>query len=90
VLVACIDYLRRELFAAFPDLLAPGGLLVFSQPTRSNLARHPHPSARFLLEDRELPRLVRGLEILRHDEGWFPGAPGGEARHEARLVARKT
>jgi tellurite methyltransferase len=90
VLVVCIDYLRRELFAAFPEVLAPGGLLVFAQPTRSNLTRHPHPSARFLLEDGELPRLVRGLEIVRHDQAWFPGDPGGEVRHEARLVARKT
>lgn len=82
-LVVSIDFLHRPLFAAFADALAPGGLLVFAQATRANLARHPHPSARFLLDDGELPRLVPGLEVLRCEEGWF------DDRHEARLVARK-
>jgi tellurite methyltransferase len=81
VVVSC-HFLRRELFAAFPTVLAPGGLLVYVQPTRSNLLRHPSPSARFLLEDGELPGLVQGLEILRYQEGWF-------GQHEARLVARR-
>lgn len=82
-LIVSIDFLHRPLFAAFPSALAPGGLLVFAQATAANLARHPHPSARFLLEDGEAPGLVRGLELLRCEEGWFDG------RHEARLVARK-
>jgi SAM-dependent methyltransferase len=86
-LVVSIDFLHRPLFAAFADALSPGGLLVFAQATRANLARHPHPSARFLLDDGELPGLVRGvgweLEVLRCEEGWF------DDRHEARLVARR-
>ena len=86
-LVVSTYFLRRELFDAFPTLLAPGGLLVYVQPTRSNLQRHPRPPAAFLLEDGELPSLVQGLEIVRHDEGWF--SDGGETRHEARLLARK-
>jgi len=82
-LIVSIDFLWRPLFATFPAALAPGGLLVFSQPTRRNLERHPHPGARFLLEEGELPHLVRGLEIVLCEEGWFSG------RHEARLLARK-
>ena len=82
-LILVIDFLHRPLFAAFPPALAPGGLLVCAHPTRTNLRRHPHPSARFLLEDAELPGLVRGLTVVRSEEGWFDG------RHEARLVARK-
>ncbi len=81
--VLCLNYLWRPLFAAFPEVLAPGGLLVFAQPTRSNLQRNPHPSARFLLEDGELPRLLQDLEVVSYTEAWT-----GEGRHEARLVAR--
>ncbi len=82
-LVLCLNFLWRPLFSAFPGVLAPGGLLVFAQPTRSNLQRNAHPSARFLLEDGELPGLVRGLEIISCSEGWTE-----QGRHEARLVAR--
>jgi tellurite methyltransferase len=87
-LVVCFDFLCRPLLSALPAVMAAGALLVCRLATRSNLARHPHPSARFLLEDGELPSLVPGLEILRHDQGWLPDG-AGEARHEARLVARK-
>ena len=83
-LVLCLNYLWRPLFTAFPEVLAPGGLLVFAQPTRTNLERHAHPSARFLLEDGELPRLLQGLDLLSFSEGWTD-----EGRHEARLVARR-
>jgi SAM-dependent methyltransferase len=86
-LIVSTYYLRRELFADFADRLSPGGLLVYVQPTRSNLQRHPHPSAAFLLEDGELPALAQGLTVVRCDEGWF--RDGESERHEARLVARK-
>jgi len=81
-LVLCLNFLWRPLFAAFPKVLAPGGLLVFAQPTRTNLQRHPHPSARFLLDEGELPRLLHGLAVVSYTEGWTE-----EGRHEARLVA---
>jgi SAM-dependent methyltransferase len=84
-LVLCLNYLWRPLFEEIPRVLAPGGLFVFAQPTRSNLQRNPHPSARFLLEDGELPRLVRGLEVVSYTEGWTE-----EGRHEARLVATRS
>jgi tellurite methyltransferase len=83
-LVLCLNYLWRPLFAVLPQVLAPGGMFVFAQPTRSNLERNPHPSARFLLEDGELPRLLQGLEVVSYTEGWTD-----EGRHEARLVATR-
>lgn len=83
-LILCLNYLQRALFDAWPGLLAPGGLLVFLQPTRKNLERNPNPTPRFLLEDGELRGLVRGLEVLRLEESWSPAS-----RHEARLVARR-
>ncbi len=82
-LVISFLYLERALFAQWPRVLAPGGLLVYVQPTRSNLQAHERPPAPFLLDDGELPRLVRGLEVVTYEEGWF------DSRHEARLVARR-
>jgi SAM-dependent methyltransferase len=83
-LILSFHYLDRRLFAEYPRALAPGGLLLIVHQTRSNLLRHAHPSARFLLEDGELPTLLGGaLEIVRHDEGWL-----AEGRHEALLLAR--
>jgi tellurite methyltransferase len=83
ILIVCLDFLWRPLFEAVPRALDPGGILVVSQPTRSNLQRHAKPSSRFLLEDGELPGLVRGLEVVHYEEGWMENQ-----RHEARLVAR--
>ncbi|MEK6247068.1 MAG: class I SAM-dependent methyltransferase [Planctomycetales bacterium] len=83
-LIVSIHYLWRPLFQVFPAVLAPGGMLVFSQPTQSNLQRYKKPSARFLLRDEELPKLVQGLEIVHYEEGWLV-----EGRHEALLVARR-
>jgi tellurite methyltransferase len=82
--VVCTYFLHRPLFAAFPAALAPGGLLVFAHATRRNLERHPRPGPAHLLEDGELPGLVRGLELVRYEEGWLEAG-----RHEARVVARK-
>lgn len=83
-LVVVFHFLLRPLLGVFSQVLAPGGVLAVVHPTRSNLARHEKPGAAFLLEDGELPGLVKGLSIVRYDEGWLE-----EGRHEARLVARK-
>jgi hypothetical protein len=83
-LILVHDYLNRDLFAYFPELLASAGVLVYVQPTRRNLERHAHPGARFLLEEGELGRLAKGLDVLRLEEGWT-----SSGRHEARLLARK-
>ncbi len=83
-LVLCTYFLHRPLFPAFAAALAPGGLLVFAHATRRNLERHPRPGPGHVLEDGELPTLVRGLELLRSEEGWMESG-----RHEARVVARR-
>jgi len=84
-LILSFHYFERALLPAFASALAPGGVLVVVQQTRSNLLRHGHPSSRFLLEDGELARLVpHGLSVVRSEEGWL-----GEGRHEARIVARR-
>jgi 2-polyprenyl-3-methyl-5-hydroxy-6-metoxy-1,4-benzoquinol methylase len=77
-------YLQRSLFPLYPEQLSPGGILICLQPTLTNLERHPKPSARFLLQPKELPGLVPDLEILHYREGWLEGN-----RHEAILAARK-
>jgi tellurite methyltransferase len=82
--VLCTYFLHRPLFAAFAAALAPGGWLVFSHATRRNLERNPRPPPSHLLDDGELPGLVRGLEVVSYEERWFD-----EGRHEARLVARR-
>ena len=81
--IVCVDFLWRPLFDGFPRALAPGGLLIVSHPTRTNLERHSSPGARFLLDDGELRRLVAGLDVVAFDEGW-----DDDDRHTARLVAR--
>jgi hypothetical protein len=78
-------FLERRLFPAYAAALAPGGLLVVIHPTRTNLLRHAHPSARLLLDDGELPALIGdALTLVRAEEGWLD-----DGCHEARLVARR-
>ena len=77
-------YLYRPLFVDIKKSLAPGGILICAQPTKTNLARHARPPARYLLEDGELPDLVKGLEILSYQQGWSVSG-----RHDAIVVARR-
>lgn len=84
-LIFSVCYLWRPLFAALHQALAPGGLLVVIQPTKKNLERHAKPPADYLLDDGELPRLVKGLEIVHYEEGWL-----ADRRHDACIVARKS
>lgn len=81
-LVLIHHFLDRGVLAGVREVLAPGGRLLMVHPTRRNLERHPRPSARFLLEEGELPGLLPGLEVLEYEEGW-----GTEGRHEAVVVA---
>jgi len=83
-LILIVRFLWRPLFEMIPARLAPGGLLVVIHPTRSNLLRHERPGLPHLLNDGELPGLVRGIEVLTYSEGWTD-----EGHHEARLVARR-
>lgn len=83
-LIVCTLFLHRPLFEHWAGALNPDGVLVFEQPTRTNLTKRKSPSRGFCLEDGELPGLVVGLETLHYEECW-----GENGRHEARLVARK-
>lgn len=77
-------FLRRNLLSEYGRLLAPGGFLIFLQPTVDNLERHPRPPRPFLLEARELDEVAAGLEVIHQSLGWT-----AEGQHEARLFARK-
>jgi tellurite methyltransferase len=81
-LITCVHYLDRDLLARLSQYLAPGGRLVAAIATRRNLEQHARPSARFLLEEEELPRLVPALHVLHHDEAWRANGV-----HEAWLIA---
>ncbi|MCB9752031.1 MAG: class I SAM-dependent methyltransferase [Myxococcales bacterium] len=87
-LIVCLHYLQRALFPAMIEALAPGGLLLFAQPTVTNLERNTRPSRRFLIEReelRELAGLSRGLlEVVRYEEAWTE-----RGTHEAQLLARR-
>jgi SAM-dependent methyltransferase len=83
-LVVWMLYLRRELFAGVADVLAPGGLFVFLQPTTTNLQRHAKPPRDFLLRPGEVGSLLVGLDVLTLDEGWSV-----DGFHEARVLAHR-
>ena len=76
--------LDRALFPVFAEQLADGGWLGLSIATRSNLERHEHPSAQYLLDDGEMPSLLGGLSIVHYQEGWSL-----DGRHTAEVLARK-
>ena len=80
-LVALFHYLDRDLLARTVSTLRPGGLLIGSLATVTNLERNPRPPRPYLLEDRELPGLLNGLELVRYEEGWQ------DDHHDARFVA---
>lgn len=83
-LISCFGFLERELFSAFVEALAPGGVLLYGTATVRNLERHARPPRRFLLEEGELPALVGPLEVVRYEEGWRND--GAVARILARRV----
>lgn len=77
-------YMNRPLLARVGELIAPGGVIAIAIATIRNLERHPHPGARYLLNEGELSIICTGFDVLEADEGW-----NEEGRHEARIVARK-
>ena len=83
--IVCIHYLDRGLLPRLGDALAPGGRLVCSIATTTNLERHERPSARFLLEPGELQTLVPDLDVIHASEAWRANGV-----HEAWLVATST
>lgn len=78
--------LPEAAWAALPRRLAPGGRLVYVQPTLQNQARHAHPSARFCVAPGALSAraVSAGLTVLRAEEGW-----DALDHHTARLEARR-
>jgi tellurite methyltransferase len=54
--IVCTYFLHRPLFAAFPEALAPGGWLVVTHATRSNLKRHGRPGRSFCSTMESCPR----------------------------------
>jgi 2-polyprenyl-3-methyl-5-hydroxy-6-metoxy-1,4-benzoquinol methylase len=77
-------YLQRTIWPAMRAALAPGGWLLFVQPTVRTLERHTRPPAGFLLAENEGRAVAEGLEIVEYQEGWL-----AEDRHEAVVLARR-
>jgi tellurite methyltransferase len=77
-------YLNRGLFPSIAAALAPGGVLVFAQPTLENLRRNDRPGPDHSLRIGEAAELVAGLDVLSLSERWTE-----EGRHEAQVVARR-
>jgi len=80
-LIVCVLYLDRPLLGRVHELLAPGGQLIFVQPTVRNRERHEH-AAGYLLQEGEAPGLLNGLRLVHYDECW-----DRRGHHEARVVA---
>lgn len=85
-LVLVHAFLDRDVLARVPAVLAPGGLLLFAQPTVRNLERHDRPPRRFLLAEGEMATVAAdlGLDVLELGEGWTD-----DDRHVAHLLARR-
>ena len=83
-------FLARSLIPRMAAELAPGGVLLWVHPTRSNLLRHSRPGARFLLEDGEAGQLIgdlacADLQIFEIREGWQTNG-----RHESIVVLKRS
>ena len=68
--VVCVDYRRPELWPALRSALAPGGHLLVSLATPTNLERHARPSARFLAGADDADRLAEGLDVRHRSAAW--------------------
>lgn len=91
--IVAVNFLDRSIFPSLAGALCHGGVLVYETFTRHHLklvesgrARGPR-TAKFLLGDGELGRLVAPLEIREYAEGLVADAAG--ERHVARVVAVK-
>jgi 2-polyprenyl-3-methyl-5-hydroxy-6-metoxy-1,4-benzoquinol methylase len=81
--ILLFHYLDRDLFPAFPASLRPGGIVIGSLATVTNLDRHERPPLPYLLDENELPELIGSLELVSYEECWEDG------HHDARFVARR-
>ena len=91
--IVAVNFLDRSIFPSLIGALHHGGVLVYETFTRHHLQlveagrAHGPRTARFLLDDGELGRLVAPLEIREYAEGLVADAAG--ERHVARAVAIK-
>lgn len=77
-------YLHRPTITAAAAALAPGGLLIVSIATTTNLERRSRPPAAFLLDPGELPHLV-GESVV--PDGEADGQSGSTAASAANNVS---
>lgn len=81
-------FLAPEVVETAPQLLTPGGVLLWCQPTVHNLERHERPSRRWLVEPGAGAALAASLgdamEVIECEEGWT-----ADDRHELHLVLRR-
>ncbi len=81
-LIVGFRFLHRPLFSRLSKWLRAGGHFVYETFTTLHRERNTRPSREaFLLEPGELPTLVGGLIIRRHEESWTANA------HTARIWA---
>lgn len=81
-LIVGIRYLHRPLLRRLPELLRPGGRIVWETFTIQHRVCHGKPSRdAHLLKPGELPELFPGLIIAEYAEEWRDGA------HLARVLA---
>ena len=83
--IVVYHFLERSIMAALASSLAPGGVLLYCQPTVANLARNERPKRQFLLDSDELPALLPELEIVEYHERWWDNG-----RHEARYIGTRS
>jgi len=84
-------FLNRKLLVELARRINPGGVLMFAQPTVTNLERHERPSQRFLLEVDEIRQLADAMVLAGEDLQIEHISQAWEANntHEAQLVLRR-
>jgi tellurite methyltransferase len=86
--IALINYLQRDLFAAVAAALGPGGIVAAETVTRAHVEQLGRSfDDRFLLESGELRDAFPGLEVVRYREGVVER--GGRPRAVASIIARR-
>jgi tellurite methyltransferase len=83
-----VNFLERELFAAFKTALRAGGMLLVDTFLVDQAALGHPRDPRYLLGRYELTALLSGLEILRHREGIVTYPNGTKAARAAALGRR--
>ena len=81
-LVLCHHYLPIPILPDFRRTLSPHGLLVICHPTKKNIERNAHPSARYLVDEGVMRTKLKEYKVTVYKEAWFDGV------HEVRLLAQ--